>query len=371
MRSPSRESPPPPALINVPHHRGRYPVVFAPLDRLPAEMSDAGLKSGKCIVVTDENVAPVYLKSLTEPLEAAGWTTMPIVLPAGEETKSLSHLGTLYDHILPLEIDRRTPVIALGGGVTGDLAGFAAATLLRGLPLVQVPTTLIAQVDSAVGGKTGINHPAGKNLIGAFHPPHLVLTDAGTLATLPEREWVSGLAEVVKHALISEGELAGLLLDHWEAIMSREQATLARILPPAVQVKVDVVVEDEHETGRRAILNFGHTFGHAIERLSGYGTYTHGEAVAVGMRCALDLSKRVNPGADLAVATDLLQRLPIPPRRNTITAEALVAAMGVDKKRDAAGPRFVLLKRTGVAHLASADESLIRESWNTIQSEWM
>ena len=261
-------------------------------------------------------------------------------------------------------------MLALGGGVVGDLAGFAAATLLRGLPLVHLPTTTISQVDSAIGGKTAVNHPAGKNLVGAFHQPRLVLADPATLATLPDREFRSGLAEAVKHALIADAGLAGRLDRDWPSLAGRQPDVVARTVRDAAAVKAAVVEADEREAGDRALLNFGHTFGHALERQAGYGTLTHGEAVALGMRAALHLSSSLAEGqvagglsGPFAEADALVARLaPEPP---ALDRDALLAAMESDKKRTASGVRFVVLDAVGSARLADGVPApMVRAAWD-------
>ena len=328
-----------------------YEIFFEPLAAVPELLARAGLRPGRCLVVTDEQVGRHYLAPLTAALEDGAWTTRTVVLPPGETTKSPGHLQSVYDAALGWGIDRQTPLLALGGGVVGDLAGYAAATLLRGIPLVQLPTTLIAQVDSAVGGKTGINHAAGKNLIGAFHQPVFVCTDLTTLDTLPEREWTSGLAETVKHALIADAGLFEQLEAGWNAVIDRDPEVVPGVIRRAVGVKVDVVSEDEREAGRRAILNFGHTFGHAIERVAGYGTFTHGEAVALGMRAALHLSHRLHPDLPLDRADALVRRIPVPPGLAAIPTDVLTDAMQTDKKVQAGAVRFVVLRRIGEAYV--------------------
>lgn len=331
-----------------------YPVHFAPLAEAPARMAEAGLRAGRCFVVTDENVAAYYRRPLEDALHGAGWTTRTHVLPPGEATKAEASLRRLYDAALGWGLDRQTPVLALGGGVVGDLAGFAAATLLRGLPLVQLPTSLVAQVDSSLGGKTGINHATGKNLIGAFWQPRLVLADARTLGTLPEREWRSGLAEVVKHALIADSPLMDFLETRRAAVLERDPEAVRALIPPAARVKAEVVGEDEREAGRRAILNFGHTFGHAVEKTAGYGAVTHGEAVALGMRAALFLSHRRHDSFNddaFARALRLTEMTEVPPEATGCSLAALREAMQSDKKNTGGTVRFVLLRRPGAAYL--------------------
>ncbi|QXD14863.1 3-dehydroquinate synthase [Rhodocaloribacter litoris] len=352
-----------PIRIDLGPQRG-YDVVFQPLEEVPERMAAAGLRPGRCLVVTDEHVAAHYRAPLEAALVAAGWSPLTAVLPPGETTKSAEHLHRLYDLALAHGIDRKTPVLALGGGVVGDLAGYVAATLLRGLPFVQLPTTLIAQVDSALGGKTGINHPLGKNLIGAFHQPVFVCADLRTLDTLPEREWTSGLAEVVKHALIADAAFFTFLQDHWHPLLERRPDVVARTVHRAAAIKAAIVSEDEREHGRRALLNFGHTFGHAIEKVTGYGHFTHGEAVALGMRAALHLSHTLHPDFPLDVADALVRRIPVPEGLATYPIEKLLAAMRVDKKVEAGTVHFVVLRRIGAAYVTgTVPPAAVEAAW--------
>jgi 3-dehydroquinate synthase len=288
------------------------------------------------------------------------------VLPPGESTKSAAHLHRIYDEALNWGIDRQTPVFALGGGVIGDLAGFAAATLLRGLPLVQLPTSLLAQVDASVGGKTAINHDTGKNLIGAFYQPRLVCADPATLDTLPMDEYTSGMAEVVKHALIGDVELMDFLEAHRVPVFSRrDREAVADTIEQAVQVKAEIVSADEREAGRRAVLNFGHTFAHAIERVAGYGTFSHGEAVAIGMRAGLSLSHRRHPDAiPRDRADDLVRAVPVDADPSTLSFDALYEAMAADKKNEGDTIRFVLLRRLGEAYVSGdVSRSEAEQAW--------
>lgn len=358
---------PPPSPLPVLLDRERsYALHFSPLEDVPSLLNETGLRPGRCLLVTDENVASLYLSSLLVALTGSGWMPYEIVLVPGESTKSTSALQTIYDEALAWGIDRKTPVLALGGGVVGDLAGFAAASLLRGLPLVQIPTTLIAQVDSAIGGKTGINHRSGKNLIGAFHQPRLVCTDVRTLQTLPEREWSSGLAEVVKHALVADAGFFDTLDANWAALLKRSPEVVENVVYHAARIKTQVVAEDEREQGRRAILNFGHTFGHAIERVAGYGTFTHGEAVALGMRAALHLSHHLQPDLSVRRALDLVRRIPGPDHVSA-PVSALMEAMLFDKKVEAGQLRLILLRAIGEAYVtARATEEEVRAAWCTI-----
>lgn len=357
-RPPSTPSQPIP--VHLPEGRS-YQVRFTPLVNAPAHLTDTGLRPGRCLVVTDSIVAPLYLGALASALEGSGWHPVARVVPAGEASKGLQTLSALYDWALGLGIDRQTPLLALGGGVVGDLGGFLAATLLRGLPLVHLPTTVIAQVDSAIGGKTGINHAAGKNLIGAFHQPRLVLTDVATLGTLPEREYRSGLSEVVKHALLDGEEAIHQLSTDLASVLQRAPGPLAATIQKAVAFKASVVSEDERESGRRAMLNLGHTFAHAIEKAEGYGRFTHGEAVALGLRAALHLSASVQTGRvwtapslpePFAHADALVARLPgTGPLR--ASNEELIATMQTDKKRSGAHLRFVVLDAPGAPRVTA------------------
>jgi 3-dehydroquinate synthase len=347
-----------------------YPVLVRPLDELHRFLDEIGLEAETAIIVSDENVWSIHGGRLKR-LIAERWSRFDsIILPAGEESKSIARLTDIHDRALAMRIDRRTAVIAFGGGVIGDLAGFAAATLLRGLPLIQLPTSMIAQVDSSIGGKTGINHATGKNLIGAFHSPVLVLADPSLLDTLPDREYFSGLAEVVKHALIADADLATWLEGEFDSILARDRAVVKQMIQQAMHIKVDVVSEDLLEHGRRAHLNFGHTFGHAIERVSGYGTFTHGEAVAVGMRAAAYLSELRHPQVDFSVAHRLISRIPVQPSRSELDAEQLIDAMSFDKKVVGGAVRFVLIRDVGDAYVArDVEASQVREAIEFAKSE--
>ncbi|MEM8487709.1 MAG: 3-dehydroquinate synthase [Bacteroidota bacterium] len=339
-----------------------YPYHIESLQRVPELMAASGLRIGKCMVITDATVARHYANTLEEALLTAGWQPERIVVTTGEKAKGYADLHQIYDAALSSGIDRKTPVLALGGGVVGDLAGFAAASLLRGLPFVQLPTTLIAQVDSALGGKTGINHATGKNLIGAFHQPAFVCADLKTLQSLPFREWTSGLAEVVKHALIADIDFVSWLEDNWAAVIDRDASILGTLIHRAAGIKAVVVSQDEREAGLRAILNFGHTFGHAIEHVAGYGHFTHGEAVAMGMRAALHLSARLHPALDVQRAADLVKKLPIQASAIDMPVDDLVAAMYTDKKVLAGRIRFVLLDKVGHAYV-EADADMRDATW--------
>src|SRR5210317_1835471 len=279
-----------------------------------------------CLVVTNETVEPLYLEALLADLP--GKQVRAISLPDGEAYKTLETVEDILDTLVEGGANRDTTLVALGGGVVGDITGFAAACYMRGVDFIQVPTTLLAQVDSSVGGKTGVNHASGKNLIGAFHQPRAVLIDTDTLKTLPDRELKAGIAEVIKYGAIVDADFFAWLEDNIEALIARDADALAVAIQRSCELKAAIVAEDERESGRRAILNFGHTFGHAIERCQGYGDWLHGEAVAAGMVMAARLS-----GGDGAVAErigNLLERAGLPTRPPAMAALDLLAAMGMD-----------------------------------------
>lgn len=332
-----------------------YPIYIGTdlLDR--AELFERHIVGERAAIVTDETVAPLYLARLRTAL--ASRHPIEIVLPVGEQRKTLETVNRIFDALLTARCDRHTTLIALGGGVVGDMAGFAAAVYLRGVPFLQVPTTLLAQVDSSVGGKTGVNHPLGKNMIGAFHQPQAVIVDTDTLGTLPERELSAGLAEVIKYGLIRDSGFFAWLDTHMEKLVARDIAALTEEIERSCRNKAEVVAADERESGMRAILNFGHTFGHAIETGLGYGEWLHGEAIAVGIVLAADLSRRLGwlPDADVQRIKALLRRarLPViaPP---VLTPARFLELMGVDKKASAGKLRLVLLKRIGEAVVTSS-----------------
>ncbi|MBI5786262.1 MAG: 3-dehydroquinate synthase [Rhodocyclales bacterium] len=324
------------------------------------------LASDRVAVVSNTVVAPLYLAKLTAPLRAAGVRVTEIILPDGEAYKNWETLNAIFDALLADRCDRTTTVIALGGGVVGDLAGFAAATYQRGVPLIQVPTTVLAQVDSSVGGKTGINHPRGKNMIGAFWQPKLVLADTDTLATLPDRELSAGLAEVIKYGLIRDLAFLEWIEANVGRLMARDPEALAYAIERSCANKAEVVAGDERETAQdngRALLNLGHTFGHAIETGTGYGTWLHGEGVAAGTVMAAELSRRLGwlDADDVSRIRDLLARARLPVKGAPLGAERYLDLMGHDKKVIAGRMRLVLLKRLGEAITWSdASESDIR-----------
>jgi 3-dehydroquinate synthase len=310
------------------------------------------LTSDRAAVVSNTVVAPLYLAKLTAPLRAAGIRVTEIVLPDGEAHKTWETLNTIFDVLLADRCDRATTVIALGGGVVGDLAGFAAATYQRGVPFIQVPTTVLAQVDSSVGGKTGINHPRGKNMIGAFWQPKLVLADTDTLATLPDRELSAGMAEVIKYGLIRDLPFLEWIEANIGRLMARDPDALAYAIERSCANKAEVVAADERETAKdngRALLNLGHTFGHAIETGTGYGTWLHGEGVAAGTVMAAELSRQMGwiDASDLARIRELLARARLPIKGAPLGADRYLDLMGHDKKVIGGRMRLVLLKRLG------------------------
>jgi 3-dehydroquinate synthase len=326
------------------------------------------IRQPRVIVVTDETVAALHLDRFAASLAAAGIAHQAVVLPPGEHSKDFRHFSRLCEDILALGIERRTALVALGGGVVGDLTGFAAATLLRGLDFVQVPTTLLAQVDSSVGGKTGINTPQGKNLVGAFHQPVLVLADTDTLGTLPRRELLAGYAEVVKYGLIRDRAFYDWLEEAGEALVAGDAAARRRAVLRSCALKAAIVAADEREEGERALLNFGHTFGHAFEAETGFGdALLHGEAVALGMALAFDLSARL--GLCPAAAATRVRRhlsalgLPTEPRQvanaRPFTAAALLAHMQKDKKVRDGRITLILARDIGDAFVSRDVESTV------------
>jgi len=301
-------------------------------------------------VVTNPTVGELYLNRVATSLRAVGWSVTPIEIPDGEEHKNMAWLAFIYDRLLDAHMDRSCPIIALGGGVIGDLAGFAAATYLRGVPFIQVPTTLLAQVDSSVGGKTGINHPAGKNLIGAFYQPRLVLIDVNALRTLPPRQLASGLVEVIKYGVILDPDLFTLLEEQLNVILSLDSALLRDIVRRCCELKAMVVCQDECETDYRSILNFGHTLAHAIETLTEYKRYLHGEAVAMGMAFAARLSsvrgyceqRTMQRVVELLKRTGLQVEMP-----GELGGPPLAVAIDADKKLANGKIKFVCVERLG------------------------
>jgi 3-dehydroquinate synthase len=322
-----------------------------------AALLAAVLPARRVAVVTNDIVGPLYLPRLQATWAAAGATPLlEIVLPDGERHKTLPTVSRILDTLVANRFARDDLVVALGGGVVGDMAGFAAACYQRGIGFVQMPTTLLAQVDSSVGGKTGVNHPGGKNLIGAFHQPRAVIADTATLATLPPRELRAGLAEVVKHALICDAAFFSWLEANADALLALDPVVLAHAVHRCCTIKAGVVSRDERETGERALLNLGHTFGHAIEQVTGFGPWLHGEAVGVGLAMAAGMSQRAGwlPAADAARLDALLARLGLRTEaRGAVTPQAARAAMQLDKKVQGGRVRLVLLKGIGQAFVTA------------------
>lgn len=317
---------------------------------------------GRALIITDSNVAPLYRDIARDSLKETGLRVRDIVVPAGEDSKSLSVLGEIWEAMAQLGFGRDCVVVALGGGVVGDLAGFVAATYMRGVAVVQVPTTLLAMVDSSVGGKTAVNLEAGKNLVGAFKQPMYVGADTGTLATLPDREWRCGCAEVAKSAVIDSDDFFFWLTDHAEAIAARDPEAVSEAIARCVVLKADVVAEDKTESkGVRECLNYGHTLGHAVEKLAGYGTFTHGEGVAEGMRFAARMAiDLVGASPELAAAQDeLLDALGLPLLDWSASPEDMLDAMKRDKKVRGGHVRFVLPRDVGEWELVEVDDATI------------
>lgn len=314
---------------------------------------DAYLDAVDVLVVTNDVVGPIYLKPLMELLGNRRVET--VVLPDGEANKTMETLQSILDRLVDARFARDCALITLGGGVVGDVGGFAAAVYQRGVSFIQVPTTLLAQVDSAVGGKTGVNHPGGKNLIGAFHQPDCVLMDTDCLKTLPAREFSAGLAEVVKYGLIADEELFIWLEQHADKMLSRDPATLHHAIRRSCEIKAAIVAEDEREQGRRALLNLGHTFGHAIERCVGYGEWHHGEAVAAGICMAADFSARLGTfrAEDIQRIKNLFQRLKLPTAPPDLNPQEFLSAMSMDKKVIAGQIRLVLQNGIGSAEVTA------------------
>ena len=314
-----------------------------------ADLLSPYIKGEQVLVVSNETIAPLYLSKLLSGLDCD--LLGSVVLPDGERFKNLEVLNTIFDTLLGDRYDRSCTLIALGGGVVGDMTGFAAACYQRGVNFIQIPTTLLAQVDSSVGGKTAVNHMKGKNMIGAFHQPQCVLIDIEILKTLPEREYRAGLAEVIKYGLITDSAFFCWLEDHMPNLLKREDAALLYAIEHSCRLKAWVVSEDEKEQGLRAILNLGHTFGHAIETQQGYGEWLHGEAVAAGMFMAADLSNRMGwlSDEDLARVSALISKAELPISPPKIPTETFIALMAVDKKALGGRIRLVLLQGLGKA----------------------
>lgn len=329
-----------------------YPIYIGEQLLPQADLIGPHLHGGSALIVTNTTLAGLYLETLQQSLDGRGIRHDLVVLADGEQYKTMASIEIIIDKLLQNRHDRRSSVIALGGGVIGDIAGFAASIYLRGVNFIQIPTTLLSQVDSSVGGKTGVNHPLGKNMIGAFYQPRCVIIDIATLATLPDRELSAGMAEVIKYGLIHDAEFFAWLEANVDGLMARDSKLLAQAVLVSCQTKARVVELDERESGLRAILNLGHTFGHAIEKVMGYGTWLHGEAVAAGMMMAIDLSERQG-WIDASVgerSQALLQKCALPVRPPAkMSPELYLEAMAIDKKTIDGQINLVLLRALGEA----------------------
>ncbi|MFI3186312.1 MAG: 3-dehydroquinate synthase [Methylococcaceae bacterium] len=329
-----------------------YPIYIGSGLLSQSELITSHIKSKQVVVVTNETIAPLYLEAVLKNL--AGYSVETVILPDGEQFKTLDFVSQIFDKLLSCKFSRNATLIALGGGVVGDMGGFAAACYQRGIAFLQIPTTLLAQVDSSVGGKTGVNHPLGKNMIGAFYQPQCVIADADVLDTLDDRQLSAGLAEVIKYGLIRDLEFFEWLENNIDALLARDKQALAYAIERSCINKAEIVAEDETETGIRATLNLGHTFGHALETGAGYGKFLHGEAVAIGTCQAADLSKRLgwlNEG-DVTRIIGLFKkaRLPVEPPED-MDAARFLDLMAVDKKNVDGQIRLILLEKIGIATL--------------------
>jgi 3-dehydroquinate synthase len=336
-----------------------YPIHIGPGLLADAGLLQSAVAAEQVLIVSNETVAPLYLAQVESAF--AGRKRRALILPDGEQYKTIGSFVRIIDELIDAGFHRDACIVALGGGVIGDLAGFAAAAFQRGIDFLQLPTTLLAQVDSSVGGKTAVNHPLAKNMIGAFHQPVAVIADTDTLRTLPRRELAAGLAEVIKHGLIEDREFFAWLEGHMEALLAHDGAALTHAITRCCEIKSGIVAEDEREHGRRALLNFGHTFGHAIESLGGYGRWLHGEAVAIGMRMAADTSARLGrlDPADTARIVTLLARAGLPTTATGLAVDDILDRMRLDKKAGRKGMRLVLLRALGEAELVPAPADAI------------
>lgn len=329
----------------------------------------SSVKGRNAMVVTNTVVGPLYADRVRSALERAGKQVHVVTLPDGEAFKNSQTLDLIYTALLETQCDRKTTLVALGGGVVGDMTGYAAATYMRGIPFVQVPTTLLAQVDSSVGGKTGINHPLGKNMVGAFHQPQAVIADLAALETLPARELSAGLAEVIKHGAIIDVEFFSWCEGNMRAMRQCDSVALANAVRRSCEIKAHVVEQDERESGLRAILNFGHTFGHAIEAGMGYGAWLHGEAVGCGMVMAADLSRELGYVEPAVVERlrNAVSSAGLPTAPPAIGASRFMELMAVDKKADGGSVRYILLKRIGEVVVEPVSEKALLNTLSTFQ----
>jgi 3-dehydroquinate synthase len=356
-------------LVEFPHHQYEITIESGALARVGAIVR-ALAPAGRCAVFSDAHVE-THRAAVCESLRRADYEVVQAVVPSGEENKNLATVGSLYDVLLDARLERRSPLIAVGGGVTGDTAGFVAATYLRGLPFVQCPTTLLAMVDSSVGGKVGVNVPQGKNLIGAFHQPIAVIADPLVLRTLPARELRCGLAECIKHGVLGDESLFVFIEERLERILALDAPTIAELVRRNVEIKAAVVITDERESGVRAHLNLGHTFGHAVEATAGYGVLLHGEAVALGLIAAATVATRMrlcDPTVAPRIAR-LIERAGLPTRAALPADQVLLESMQLDKKVQAGRIRFVLPSRIGAVVLRDdVPAADIAAAWATIRA---
>ena len=343
-----------------------YPIYIGRDSLCEPDILTRHIKSKQVVVVTNETIAPLYLEKVKAHLQQ--YQLEVVILPDGEQYKTLAIMEGIFDALLTAKFSRNATLIALGGGVIGDISGFAAACYQRGIPFIQIPTTLLAQVDSSVGGKTGVNHALGKNMIGAFYQPQSVIIDVNVLNTLDDRQLSSGLAEVIKYGLIRDAEFFSWIEANIEKILARDQESLIYIIEQSCQNKAEIVAADEKESGIRAILNLGHTFGHAIETGAGYGTYLHGEAVAIGTCQAADLSRRLGwlDDAEVLRIIALFTKAGLPTEPpSELSAEEMISLMAVDKKNVDGDIRLILLNKIGEASLPiSVERGLLLETLN-------
>ncbi|MES2933547.1 MAG: bifunctional shikimate kinase/3-dehydroquinate synthase AroKB [Pseudomonadota bacterium] len=350
--------------LNVELGDRRYPISIGHSLLSNSKLFVPHIAGNRAVIVTNTIVAPLYLDQLKQTISSLGKEVVSVVLPDGEEEKNWHSLMQIFDVLLSEKCDRKTTLIALGGGVIGDMTGFAAASYMRGIPFIQVPTTLLSQVDSSVGGKTGINHPLGKNMIGAFYQPQAVIADTETLQTLPVRELSAGLAEVIKHGAIIDAAFFNWIELNIDKLLIKNPAALAYAIQRSCEIKADVVRQDEREGGLRAILNFGHTFGHAIEAGMGYGNWLHGEAVGCGMVMAAELSYRmgfIDFVTKTRIAT-LVAAAGLPTRAPDLGRERWLELMQVDKKNEGGQIKFILLKPLGSTLITTVPEDLLIET---------
>jgi len=347
--------PPPMQTVHVELGERSYPIHIGPGLLGQPELLLPHLVQKRVAIVTNAVVGDLYLTRFSAALAALDVAVVPVVVPEGERYKSWETLNRIFDQLLAYRSERKTTLIALGGGVIGDLTGFAAAVYLRGVPYIQIPTTLLAQVDSSVGGKTGINHPLGKNMIGAFYQPVLVLADTDTLATLPDRELSAGLAEVIKYGLIRDAAFFAWLEANVEKLLARRSEAVAYAIARSCELKAEIVSADERESGVRTLLNLGHTFGHAIEAGQGFGVWLHGEAVAAGCVLASHLSQRMGllRESDVQRIVALFRKARLPTASPSLGAARYLELMGTDKKVEHGRLRLVLLERLGSAFVTA------------------